>query len=152
MYNPYIDLGGHWMNPGLRLTYIHVWSPELDHYWRPYFAYVELCGKLGACSSVDNWRAILQAGRSWDWVPVRSLNFLNVPYPSSHTMALGLTQPLTKWVPEDISGGKAWSARKADNLTTIHKPTDCIDSVETSASHSPVSIYSLLRDIFTFFI
>jgi hypothetical protein len=38
---------------------------------------------------------MLQAGRSRVRLPMRSLNFFNLPNPSSHTMALVLTQPLT---------------------------------------------------------
>jgi hypothetical protein len=39
---------------------------------------------------------MLQAGRSRDRIPMRSLDFFNVPNPSSHTMALRSTQPVTE--------------------------------------------------------
>jgi hypothetical protein len=39
---------------------------------------------------------MLQAGRSRVQFPMRSLNFFNLPTPSSRTMTLGSTQPLTK--------------------------------------------------------
>jgi hypothetical protein len=42
----------------------------------------------------------------------------SLPNPSSRTMAVGLTQPLTE-VPEDLSGGKTQPARKADNVTAV---------------------------------
>jgi hypothetical protein len=54
------------------------------------------------------------AGSSQDEV-----NFFNLPNPSSRTMALGLTQPLT----EMRGGGKGRPARTADNLTAICEPT-----------------------------
>jgi hypothetical protein len=48
--------------------------------------------------------------------------FFNWPNPSSRTMALGSTQPLTEMSTRKISGGKG-PARKADNLTAICEPT-----------------------------
>jgi hypothetical protein len=36
-------------------------------------------------------------------------------------MALGSTQPLTEMSTSNLTGGKGWSARKADNLTAIYK-------------------------------
>jgi hypothetical protein len=37
-------------------------------------------------------------------------------------MALGLTQPLTEWVPGIFLGGKVRAAHKADNFTAIGEP------------------------------
>jgi hypothetical protein len=48
---------------------------------------------------------MLQAGRSRIPVPMRSLNFFNLPNPSSHNMTLGLTQPLKEMSTRKISGG-----------------------------------------------
>ena len=39
--------------------------------------------------------------------------------PSGHTMALGLTQPLTEWVPGIFPGVSRWAVHRADNLTTF---------------------------------
>jgi hypothetical protein len=47
--------------------------------------------------------------------------FFNLPNPSSRTMALGLTQPLTEMSTRNIPGGKGRLARKAD-LTSICEP------------------------------
>jgi hypothetical protein len=66
---------------------------------------------------------MLQAGRSRVRFPVRSLNFIHLPIPSSRTMALGLTQPLTEMSTRNIRGSKGRPARKADNLTAISEPT-----------------------------
>jgi hypothetical protein len=41
-------------------------------------------------------RTMLQAGRSRVRFPMRSLDLFNLPNPSSRTMALGSTQPLTE--------------------------------------------------------
>jgi hypothetical protein len=62
---------------------------------------------------------MIQAGTSRDRVPMMSLNFfLNLSNPSSRTIALKLTQPLT-----EMSEATARPARKADNLTAIYEPT-----------------------------
>jgi hypothetical protein len=39
--------------------------------------------------------------------------------PSSHTVALGSSQPLTEMNIRNLSGGKGRPARKADNLTAM---------------------------------
>jgi hypothetical protein len=72
-------------------------------------------------SCCTDW-AILQAGRSWVRIPMMSLNFFNLPNPSSHNMALGSTHPLTEMSTRKIPGCKRQRACKADNLTTICEP------------------------------
>jgi hypothetical protein len=47
------------------------------------------------------------------------VDFFNLPNPSSRTMTLGLSQPLTEMSTRNIPGGKGRPARKADNLTAI---------------------------------
>jgi hypothetical protein len=59
---------------------------------------------------------MLQAGRSRVWFPMRSLDFSNWPKPSSRTMALGLTQPLTEMSTRNLPGSEG-SAGRPDNLT-----------------------------------
>jgi hypothetical protein len=64
---------------------------------------------------------MLQAGRS----PVRvpdEVDFFNLPNPSSRTMVLGSTQPLTEMSIRNLSGRKKGPARRADNLAAICQP------------------------------
>jgi hypothetical protein len=64
---------------------------------------------------------VLQAGR----LPVRvpdKVDFFNLPNPSSRTMALGSTQPLTEMSTRNLPGGKKRPARRADNLAAIYEP------------------------------
>jgi hypothetical protein len=49
--------------------------------------------------------------------------FYNRRNPSSRTMALGSTQPLTEMNTRNLLGGKEPPARKAHNLTAICEPT-----------------------------
>jgi hypothetical protein len=77
----------------------------------------------GARGCVVGWGTVLQAGRSGVRFPIRLLNFVNWPYPSSYTMALGLTQPLREMSTRMIPGDKGRQARKADNLTAVCEPT-----------------------------
>jgi hypothetical protein len=61
---------------------------------------------------------MLEAGRS----PVRvpdEVNFFNLPNPSSRTMALGSTQPLTEMNTRNFPGGKKWPAHRVDYLAAI---------------------------------
>jgi hypothetical protein len=48
--------------------------------------------------------------------------FSNLPNPSSRTMALGSTQPLTEMSTRNLPGGKERPAHKVDNLTAICEP------------------------------
>jgi hypothetical protein len=64
---------------------------------------------------------MLQAGMS----PVRvpdEVNFFNLPNPSSRTMGLGSTHPLTEMSTRKFSGGKKRPARTAHNLAAIYEP------------------------------
>jgi hypothetical protein len=61
---------------------------------------------------------MLQTGR----LPVRvpdEVEFFNLPNPSSLTMALGSTQPVTEMSTRNLPGGKKRPAHRADNLATI---------------------------------
>jgi hypothetical protein len=59
---------------------------------------------LGARGSVVGWGTMLQAGRSRFRFLMRSLDFFYLPNPSSRTMALGSTQPLTEMSTRNIPG------------------------------------------------
>jgi hypothetical protein len=59
---------------------------------------------LGARGSVVGWGTMLQTGRSRVRVSMRWILF-NWPNPSSRTMALGSTQPITEMSTRKIPGG-----------------------------------------------
>jgi hypothetical protein len=73
----------------------------------------------GACGSVVGCGTMLQSRRSPVRFPMRLLDFFNWPNPSSRTVVLGSTQPLTKMSTRKLpgGGGKGRPARKADTLT-----------------------------------
>jgi hypothetical protein len=48
--------------------------------------------------------------------------FFNSPNPSSRTMALESTQPLTEMSTRNLPGGRKRPARRADNIAAICKP------------------------------
>jgi hypothetical protein len=64
---------------------------------------------------------MLQAGRSPVQIP-DEVDFFDLPNPSSCTMALGLTHPVTKMCTRSLLGGKKQPAYRADNLATIYEP------------------------------
>jgi hypothetical protein len=51
------------------------------------------------------------------------MDFFQIAHPSSRTMDLGFTQPLTETSTRNFLGGKERPVRKADNLTAICEPT-----------------------------
>jgi hypothetical protein len=61
---------------------------------------------------------VLQVGRAPVRVPYE-VDFFNIPNPSSRTMALGLTQPLTKMSTRNLSGGKKQPMHRAGNPAAI---------------------------------
>jgi hypothetical protein len=65
---------------------------------------------------------MLQAGGSPIQVEDEVDFFFNLPNPSSRTMALGSTQPLTKMSTRNLPGGEMRPARRADNLAAICVP------------------------------
>jgi hypothetical protein len=67
---------------------------------------------------------MLQAGKS----PVRvpdEVDFFNVPNPSSRTLPLGSTQPLTEMSTRKLAGRKKWPAHRADSPAAICEPNIC---------------------------
>jgi hypothetical protein len=103
----------------------------------------------GAHSSVVGSVTMLQARRSWDQVLMRWM-FFNLPNPSSHTMALGMTQPPTEMSTTNLPGDKRLLACRADNLTAICEPTvykmwepECLTTLWASTAYYRES-FSLL--------
>jgi hypothetical protein len=85
---------------------------------------------------------MLQAGSS----PVRvsdEENFFNLPNPSSRTMSLGSTQPLTEMSSRNLP---TRPARRANNRAAICEPN--IWKCGTSTSHNPKGLHGLYRDNF----
>jgi hypothetical protein len=70
--------------------------------------------------------------------PNEVIGFFNLPNPSSHIMALELTQPLTEMSTKESSiflGDKAQPVHKADNLNAIFC-AHCLENVGTSMFHT----------------
>jgi hypothetical protein len=65
---------------------------------------------------------MLQAGRLRIRFPMRSLEFFDLPNPSSCTMALGSTQSVTEMSIRNLPGDKGRPTRKAV-FTAIYEPT-----------------------------
>jgi hypothetical protein len=83
----------------------------------------DLTYKHGARGSVVGWGTVLQAGRSRVPFPMRPLDYFNRCNPSSRTMALGSTQPLTEMSTRNLPRDKQRMACKAVSLTAICEPT-----------------------------
>jgi hypothetical protein len=83
--------------PGMSIVIAFIWSARscCAARWRQLLEHISPSSlQRGAWSSVVGWGTILQAGRSRIRIPMRSLEFFSWLNPSSHTVALKLTQPL----------------------------------------------------------
>ena len=69
----------------------------------------------GARGGPVGWGTALQAGL----IPDGDIGIFHWHNPSSRTMVLGLTQPLTEISTRNISWGQRRPVRRADNLTTF---------------------------------
>jgi hypothetical protein len=88
-------------------------SQELERYTQYYT--LESIHCLSLRHSTTSWKV---AGSIHDEV----MGVFNLYNPSSRTMTLGSTQPLTEMSMRNLPGGKGQPARKADNITTICEP------------------------------
>jgi hypothetical protein len=88
---------------------------------------------------------MLQASRSRIRFPMRSLDVFSLPNPSSLTMALGSTKPLTDMSTRKLPGGKGRPARKADQ-PYLHLWADCLENMGASMSHNPMDLHGLLQE------
>jgi hypothetical protein len=79
-------------------------------------------------------------------IPDVVIGFLNWHNPSSRTMTLGSTKPLTEMSTRNLPGSKGRPAHKADNLTAVCE-ADCMETVEASTSHNPVGLHSPVTKI-----
>jgi hypothetical protein len=66
--------------------------------------------------------------------PDEVIDFFKLPNPSSRTLALEFTQPLTKMSTRNLAGGKA------DNLVSR-----CLENMGSLTSHSPIGFHGLLQ-------
>jgi hypothetical protein len=73
--------------------------------------------------------------------------FFYLPNPSSRTMALESTQPLTEMSTRNIPEGKGRPAHKADNRTVICEPIVYLENVGASTSHNPIGLHGLLEGL-----
>jgi hypothetical protein len=74
---------------------------------------------MGARGWLRHYATSRKVSRS---IPDEIIGFFNWPNPSSRTMALGSTQPLTEKSTWNFPGGKGRPVRGADNLTAICEP------------------------------
>jgi hypothetical protein len=76
-------------------------------------------GKHGSVSWLSHYATSRKVTGS---IPDEVIGFFNCLNPSSCTMVLGSTQPLTEMSTRNLPGGKGWPERKTDNFTFICEP------------------------------
>jgi hypothetical protein len=91
-------------------------TPNIKLTWDPIVSY-----RGSHSGNSYSWRHAVAGSR-----PMRWMSFFNLPNPSSHTMALRFTQPLTEMSIRSrkimFLGRRTRSVRRADNLTAICEP------------------------------
>jgi hypothetical protein len=78
---------------------------------------------MGARGSIVGWGTVLTSRKVAGSIPDEVIGFFfNRSNPSSRTVALVSTQPLTEMSTRNLPGGKGRPTLKADNLTAIFEP------------------------------
>jgi hypothetical protein len=97
-----------------------------------------------ARGSVVGWSSMLEAGSSRVRFPMSLLNFFNVPNPSSPTITLEVTDPLTEMSTRNLRGGLN---RVGAYGWQLHRYlwADCLENVGSSTSHNPMGLHDLLQ-------
>jgi hypothetical protein len=96
------------------------------------------------------WRHYATSWKVAGSVSLEITGFFKWPNPSSHTMAIVLTQPRTEMCTRNLPGSKRRPARKTDNLTAICGPI--VQKMLQSRRLTTLWAYTACyRDSFTFF-
>jgi hypothetical protein len=87
---------------------------------------------------------MLQAAKSRVRVPMKLIFFFNLPNPSTRTMALGPTQPLTEMSTRNFPGLKGG---RSITLTTSPPSVSRFprENVGASTSHNPIGLHGVLQ-------
>jgi hypothetical protein len=87
---------------------------------------------------------MLQDGMVAGPIPDKVIGIFDWPNPSSRTMALESTQPLTEMSTKNLPGSKRRPKRKADK-SHRHLWAECLENVGASTSHGPMGLHGMLQ-------
>jgi hypothetical protein len=105
---------------------------------------IRMTKEIGTRNGVIGWGIMQQTWRYRVWFSMRSLKSFNWSNPSSRTVTLGLTQPLTGKGTTSLSevGGGVQPTHR-------HLWTDCVENSGSSTSHNHIGLHGLLRGLLT---
>jgi hypothetical protein len=98
----------------------------------------------GKLKNVQIWRQCMRVDLKIQFSYFNIYFFIIWPNPSSRTMAVGSTQPLTEMSTRNRPGCKMRPVRRADNLTAICEQLSR-QNVGASTSYNPVGLHWLLQ-------
>jgi hypothetical protein len=121
-------------SPWRGLYFLTIPFPFCDEYWGhekghlclripALLAWFSFCLLSSQANLSDHCALCYKLEWLWVQIPMRSFNFFNWRNHFSHTVALGLTQPLMEMSTRNLHGDKGLPAHEADNLNNICEPT-----------------------------
>jgi hypothetical protein len=131
-----------------RLNAFMSWSGFRSYIWKKAFPLIQ---QLSTPRQFCNLIWLNVTDYNIGSIPDGVIGFFNWPNPSSRTMALGSTQPLTEMSTRNLPGGKGRPAGGADNLTAICEPT-VYKMWEPRCRKTLCAFTACYRDSFTLFL
>jgi hypothetical protein len=153
---------------GTALKYWHLWNKYRPCKERPYTRTASIAtlwpisrpGLSGSFSCQTSFNLLRKESnlhyttirKVADSIPDEVIRFFNWLKPSSRTIALGSTQPLTEMSTRNLPESSGWQARKADNLTAVSRFLRKSVSLKVTQPYGPPRPLNEIVSLLVFFL